>query len=337
MALLDVTDLVTSLNSRGGTRVVDGVSLTVDAGEVVGLVGESGSGKSMLLRTLVHALPPKFGISAGRISFAGRDVTRIAGRELRELRGREIGMIFQDPSSALNPVLTIGDQLAETLKYTAGVRRGADRRRRAVACLERVGVPEPDRRLRAYPHELSGGLAQRVVIALALIGEPKLLLADEPTSALDVTVQAQIMQLLHDLRERSGMAIMLVTHDFGVVAQTCNRVHVMYAGQIVEEAPVGDLCAHPRHPYTIGLMTSIPQLNGARGALEGIPGTPPDLASLPDGCRFAPRCAYATERCRTTSIGMDRLGPAHRVACIEVEQVARMRGAGAPGREASIS
>lgn len=336
MSLLEVSGLVTSFGSRQHVNVVDDVSLVVDAGEVVGLVGESGSGKSLLLRSIVQALPPKFVISSGRIGFAGNDVTHLSGRELRELRGRHIGMIFQDPISALNPVLTIGSQLQETLKFTGGVRRSADRKRRAIEYLDVVGVSEPDRRMHSYPHELSGGMAQRVMIALALVGEPQLLLADEPTSALDVTVQAQIMKLLDDLRKRSGMAIVLVTHDFGVVAQACNRVYVMYAGQIVESAPVAELCSNPRHPYTIGLMNSIPRMDGDRHLLAGIPGAPPDLGEMPIGCRFASRCSFVVDGCRASEVELQNISSAHSVACGQVEQVARQRELLAADEEAGV-
>jgi len=336
MSLLEVTGLVTSFGSHQRANVVDDVSLDVDAGEVVGLVGESGSGKSLLLRSIVQALPPKFVVSSGRIGFAGNDVTHLSGRELRELRGRHIGMIFQDPISALNPVLTIGAQLQETLKFTGGVRRGADRKRRAIEYLDVVGVSEPDRRMHSYPHELSGGMAQRVMIALALVGEPQLLLADEPTSALDVTVQAQIMKLLDDLRKRSGMAIVLVTHDFGVVAQACNRVYVMYAGQIVERASVAELCSNPRHPYTIGLMNSIPRMDGDRHLLAGIPGAPPDLGEMPIGCRFASRCSFVVDGCRDSEVKLQDISAAHSVACGQVEQVARQRKRHATDEEAGV-
>ena len=326
MALLEADGLVTHFDLQEGFNVVDGVSLAVEAGEAVGLVGESGSGKSLTLRTLVHALPPKARLVGGRITFDGRDMTRPTRAQLRALRGRRIAMIFQDPISALNPVLTIGDQLEETLKLTAGVRGERERRSRAVEFLRLVGVPEPDRRLRAYPHELSGGMAQRVVIALALIGEPQLLLADEPTSALDVTVQAQILQLLVDLRGRFGMAVVLVTHDFGIVAQTCSRVYVMYAGRVIEEAPVGELFLRPRHPYTAGLLTAIPVLTaGAPPALSAIRGSPPDLADPPTGCRFAPRCPLAIDACRASDIRLIELGSDRRAACIRHELVDRRR------------
>jgi peptide/nickel transport system ATP-binding protein len=326
MALLELDQLVTRFDFyRHGFNVVDGVSLSIGEGETVGLVGESGSGKSLTLRSIVHALPPKAAIVSGRISYDGRDVTRPSRRRLLALRGREIGMIFQEPVSALNPVLTLGDQLMETLKQTKGVKRERDRVRRATELLRLVGVPEPDRRLRSYPHELSGGMAQRVVIALALVGEPRLLLADEPTSALDVTVQAQILQLLVDLQGQFGMSILFVSHDLGVVAQTCRRVYVMYAGRVVEQAPVLDLFAEPRHPYTVGLLASIPSIDTGKPAqrLPAIPGAPPDLAAPPAGCRFHPRCPLAEEQCLRADVALIGVGPGRQAACIRHEYVSR--------------
>src|SRR5215831_16993340 len=296
MALLSLRDLVTRFDfHRHGFNVVDGVSFDVEPSETLGIVGESGCGKSLTLRSIVHALPPKAAVAGGSIVYRGTDVTRPGRRELRRLRGREIAMIFQDPVAALNPVLSIGDQLTETLRQTRGIRGEKSRERAAVELLRVVGVPEPDRRMRSYGHELSGGMAQRVVIALALVGEPKLLLADEPTSALDVTVQAQILSLLVELQHRFEMAVLLVSHDLGVVAQTCRRVYVMYAGRIVEQATVRELFATPRHPYTVGLLSSIPSLDAGAPIrrLRAIPGSPPDLAAPPSGCRFHSRCPLA--------------------------------------------
>jgi len=327
MALLEVRDLVTRFEfHRNGFAVVDGVSLEVEPGETVGIVGESGSGKSLTLRSIVHALPPKATVTGGSIVFEGRDFTRPSRRELLRARGREIAMIFQDPIAALNPVLTVGDQLKETLKQTKGVRQERAREREAIELLRVVGVPEPDRRMRSYGHELSGGLAQRVVIALALVGEPRLLLADEPTSALDVTVQAQILSLLVDLQHRFQTAILFVSHDLGVVAQTCRRVYVMYAGRIVEEAPVGELFAKPRHPYTVGLMSSLPSLDptAAVERLRTIPGSPPDLAALPAGCRFRARCPIAIDECALDDVPLVAVaaGAGHAAACLRQDVVA---------------
>jgi oligopeptide/dipeptide ABC transporter ATP-binding protein len=325
MALLEVRDLVTRFDfPRNGFNVVDNVSLDVEPGETVGIVGESGSGKSLTLRSIVHALPPKAVVAGGSIVFEGRDFTRPSRRELQRMRGREVAMIFQDPIAALNPVLTVGDQLKETLKQTKGVRSDRARERDAAELLRVVGVPEPDRRLRSYGHELSGGLAQRVVIALALVGEPKLLLADEPTSALDVTVQAQILSLLVDLQQRFETAILFVSHDLGVVAQTCKRVYVMYAGRIVEEAGIHDLFAAPRHPYTVGLLSSLPSLDPATAVdrLRPIPGSPPDLAVLPEGCRFRPRCPIAIDDCAAVDVQLEPVGGGRAAACLRNEIVA---------------
>lgn len=324
MALLEVDDLITRFELKSGAfTVVDGVSLKVDAGESIGLVGESGSGKSLTLKSIVHALPPKARITHGRIVYDGADISRMGRRRLQRLRGREIGMIFQDPISALNPVLTVGDQLMETLKLTAGVRGEGNRRSRALEMLRLVGVPEPDRRMGVYPYELSGGMAQRVVIALALVGEPKMLLADEPTSALDVTVQAQILSLLVDLRARFGMALLLVSHDFGVVAKTCDHVYVMYAGRVVEHAPVASLFTAPRHPYTVGLLASIPRLEpeAHRSILPAVPGSPPNLSALPAGCRFHPRCPLAVDACRAADVPLIAVTPGHEAACIRHSRV----------------
>jgi oligopeptide/dipeptide ABC transporter ATP-binding protein len=325
MALLSVQDLVTRLELKPhGFNVVDGVSLEVESGETVGIVGESGSGKSLTLRSIVHALPPKAAITSGSVVFRGQDFTHPGRRELHRLRGRAISMIFQDPIAALNPVLTVGDQLKETLKQTKGIRNENARTRAAVELLRLVGVPEPDRRMRSYGHELSGGLAQRVVIALALVGEPNLLLADEPTSALDVTVQAQILSLLVDLQQRFEMAILFVSHDLGVVAQTCRRVYVMYAGRIVEHAPVRDIFSSPRHPYTVGLLSSLPSLDAsiAIQRLRAIPGSPPDLAAVPAGCRFKARCPISIDDCAREDVLLAHVGPGHDAACLRHEVVA---------------
>ena len=325
MALLQVRDLVTRFDfHRHSFNVVDGVSLEIEPGETVGIVGESGSGKSLTLRSIVHALPPRAVVAGGSIVFEGRDFTRPGRRELQRMRGREVAMIFQDPVAALNPVLTVGDQLRETLKQTKGVRSDREREREAVELLRVVGVPEPDRRMRSYGHELSGGLAQRVVIALALVGEPRLLLADEPTSALDVTVQAQILSLLVDLQHRFETAILFVSHDLGVVAQTCKRVYVMYAGRIVEEAGVHDLFAAPRHPYTVGLLSSLPSLHpqSAVDRLRPIPGSPPDLAALPEGCRFRSRCPIAVDACALEDVQLSPVGAGRAAACLRSDVVA---------------
>ncbi len=280
MALLAVQDLITQFKSpRGSFNAVNGVSFELERGEMVGVVGESGCGKSLTLRSIIHVLPRGARIAGGRIVYDGKDITRLARRDITRIRGREIAMILQDPMTALNPVLTVGHQLMETLQETRGL-RGAAARRRAVELLQLVNIPDPERRLQSYPHHLSGGLAQRVVIAIALSAEPKVLLADEPTTALDVTVQAQILKLLKDLQERLRMAVLLVTHDLGVVAQTCSRVAVMYGGRIVEEGSTEQIFESPRHPYTVGLLGSIPRVDGAlTERLPSVPGSPPDLSN----------------------------------------------------------
>lgn len=326
MSILRVDGLVTRFElARGAFDVVDGVSLEIAPRETVALVGESGAGKSLTLRSIMHALPPNASIVGGTIAYDGRDFTRPSRRELRQVRGREIGVILQDPIAALNPVLPIGAQLGETLKQTKGVRGGRERHRQAVELLRLVGVPEPDRRLRSYPHELSGGMAQRVVIALALIGEPRLLLADEPTNALDVTVQAQILRLLVVLQKRLDMAILLVTHDLGVVAQTCERVYVMYAGRVVEEAQTRALFASPRHPYTAALLSAVPSLDnaGTEYVLPTIPGAPPDLAAPPPGCRFNPRCPLTEQACLEADVELVPTAHGGRSACRRHQIVTR--------------
>ncbi|MCI0652389.1 MAG: ABC transporter ATP-binding protein [Planctomycetes bacterium] len=298
-ALLEVEELRVRFETHHGTvRAVDGVSLELAAGETVGLVGESGSGKSVTSLALIGMIPvPPGVVEAKRIAFDGRDLLALAPDELRRIRGNEISMIFQDPMTSLNPFLTVGRQLSEVLE----VHKGRDRReawRDSARGLGDVGIPNPERCLDSFPHELSGGMRQRVMIAMALLCEPKILLADEPTTALDVTIQAQILELLKELQRRYGTAIILVTHALGVVAGMANRVYVMYAGRIVESAATGALFARPHHPYTEGLLRCLPTLRGDGAArLAAIDGQPPDLAALPPGCAFRPRCGYAIPRC----------------------------------------
>ncbi|MCB9914325.1 MAG: ABC transporter ATP-binding protein [Planctomycetes bacterium] len=299
MALLDVRDLTVRFDTHHGTvRAVDHVSFTLEAGETLGLVGESGSGKSVTNLALLGLLPqPPAVVEAGEVWFEGRDLLKLAPAELRALRGDALSMIFQDPMTSLNPLLTLERQLSEVLETHRGVTRRAARAKCAAA-LGDVGIPEPERRLDQYPHELSGGMRQRVMIAMALLCDPQVLIADEPTTALDVTIQAQILELMKDLQRRHGTAIVLITHDLGVVAGMSDRVNVMYAGRIVESAAADDLFARPAHPYTEGLLASVPRLGGdAAAALRSIPGTPPDLASLPPGCAFAPRCPARVDAC----------------------------------------
>ena len=289
--------------------------LTVGHGEVLGLVGESGSGKSVTCRAIVGMVPHPGAVLGGRIDYDGRNVLELDKAEMRELRAREIAMIFQDPASALNPVFRIGHQISEVLRLNAGLSRTAARAR-SIELLERVGLPAPERRMAAYPHELSGGMRQRVMIAMALAGEPRLLLADEPTTALDVTIQDQVLRLLADLRRERNMSMILVSHDMGVIGTVADRVAVMYAGRIVEVAPVDVLFTRPDHPYTRALIDAMPQLLPEdRAGLRTIPGQPPDLLKLGSGCPFAPRCPLARDECAEVSMELTAVSPAQFSAC----------------------
>jgi len=297
MSLLEVEDLAVSFTRDGRrVRVLDGVSFSIEPGEILGVVGESGSGKTVTALSLARLLGEQGSIERGRISLDGRDLTVLSADEMTKVRGQDIAMIFQEPMTSLNPLLKVGFQIAEVLMEHLRLDR-AQAKRRATDLLDLVGIADPERRAEAYPHQLSGGMRQRVMIAMALACEPKLLIADEPTTALDVTIQAQILALLRDLRERTGAAIMLITHDLGVIAETVDRVLVMYAGEIVEEAPVERLFAAPAHPYTRLLLRSIPTVDAKRRALEAIPGTPPSPVRFPSGCRFHPRCPLKIPSC----------------------------------------
>ena len=298
MALLTVDDLRTTFRTDDGSvGAVDGVSLSVDAGQVLGIVGESGCGKSALSLSIMGLLPKSATIT-GSIRLGERELVGLAGGELRQLRGDDMAMIFQDPMTSLNPVMRIGEQLIEAVRLHQRVSK-TEARRLAIDGLAAVGIPSPQDRMRAYPLELSGGMRQRVMIAMALLNRPRLLIADEPTTALDVTTQAQILELMRELRREVDAAIVLITHDLGVVAELCDEVAVMYAGRIVERAPVDELFAHPQHPYTWGLLASLPGRSGTEERLYQIPGSPPSLLHPPAGCRFAPRCAFAMDACRT--------------------------------------
>lgn len=314
--LLEVQNLRTSFFTYGGeVKAVDGISFTLGRGEVIAVVGESGCGKSQTALSILRLLAESGKIVGGSIRFDGRDLLRCSDVEMRAVRGNEISMIFQDPMTCLNPLLTIGTQLTEVLRLHQKM-NGRDARRRAVEMLDVVGIPNPERRLRQYPHEFSGGMRQRVMIAMALATNPKLLIADEPTTALDVTVQAQIMDLMRDLRGRFDTSIILITHDLGVVAGMAERVLVMYAGKIIEEGPVRDIFAAPRHPYTWGLIKSVPRLNDQhQRRLVPIHGQPPDLIAPPAGCRFHPRCEYALNVCLEDQPEFSGETGAHRVAC----------------------
>jgi dipeptide transport system ATP-binding protein len=298
MALLEVDDLNVEFGRRDqGFRAVDAVHLRVEEGEVLGIVGESGSGKSVTSLAIMGLIPYPGRVSAERLSFAGRDLLGMGARERRMLAGKDIAMIFQEPMTSLNPCFTVGFQILEALRVHEGGRRAA-RRRRALELLDQVGIPAPDTRLGAFPHQLSGGMNQRVMIAMAIACNPRLLIADEPTTALDVTIQAQILDLLLALQRERGMALVLITHDMGVVAETAERVAVMYAGQVVEQRPVEELFESPRHPYTAALLDALPERNAGARRLPTIPGVVPGVWDRPSGCLFHPRCRLANERCR---------------------------------------
>ncbi|HET7875396.1 MAG TPA: ABC transporter ATP-binding protein [Methylomirabilota bacterium] len=315
--LLDVRNLQTHFSISGGVvRAVDGVSWDIRAGETVALVGESGCGKSVSALSVMRLVAAPAGrIVGGQIVFKGRDLLSLTEEEMRHVRGREIGMIFQEPMTSLNPVLTIGRQLTEPVEIHLGM-TPAESRARAVELLSLVGIADPERRLAQYPHQFSGGMRQRMMIAMALSCNPALILADEPTTALDVTIQAQILELMKGLSRRLGVAMLIITHNLGVVARYADRVNVMYAGKIIERGTAREIYANPRHPYTLGLLRSVPRLDEPRRAkLQPIPGQPPDLSRLPAGCSFAPRCAYAIERCRLETPPLEGMGPEHVAAC----------------------
>jgi peptide/nickel transport system ATP-binding protein len=325
--LLSVDNLAVEFSGRDGTvRAVDGLSFSVAAGETLGIVGESGCGKSVTALALMRLIPsPPGRIAAGRIALDGVDLMTLPESAMREIRGNRIAMIFQEPMTSLNPVLTIGRQITETLSRHEKLSRAAAIRR-AAELLDLVGIAEPGRRLTQYPHELSGGMRQRVMIAIALSCSPKLLIADEPTTALDVTVQAQILELLRRLKRQMGMSVILITHDLGVVAETCQRVMVMYAGRKVEEATTAELFRRPLHPYTRALMRAMPRLARRTGTapprrLHEIPGMVPSLAAMPTGCRFAERCAHAVAQCRAQDQAVRESAPQHFVACWQAERI----------------
>ena len=319
MAILEIDNLQTHFRTPDGiNRAVDGVSFHVEAGETLAVVGESGCGKSVTAMSILRLIPEPPGKLAGAIRFNGKNLLECSEAEMRGIRGNEISMIFQEPMTSLNPVLTVGRQIGETLRLHQGM-SAQQAEDRAVDMLKLVGIPEAERRVKEYPHQLSGGMRQRVMIAIALACNPKLLIADEPTTALDVTIQAQILDLMRDLKHRVGAAIVLITHDLGVVAEVAERVVVMYAGRKVEEAKVGPLFRTPRHPYTQGLLGSVPKLgsslDGTETRLQEIPGLVPSLKQKLQGCVFASRCAYATDLCRSVAPGLEEKAPGHIVAC----------------------
>ena len=315
--VLDVRGLKTVFRIRGGSvHAVNSVSFDLRPGELLGVVGESGSGKSVTMMSLIGLLPsPPAEVEAGEVLLDGQDILHVTGEELQAIRGAKIGFIFQDPMTSLNPVFTVGNQIMEPLRKHLGMTK-AQAQVRAAELLDLVGIPDAKKRLSSYPHQFSGGMRQRVMIAIALACDPRVLIADEPTTALDVTIQAQILELVRDLRQKLGMAIIWITHDLGVIAGIADRVMVMYAGQVVEQAPVKDLFARPQHPYTRALLKTIPHLAGPRGdRLQVIEGQPPIMWAAPTACPFAPRCAHAFDRCLRENPLRRPVGQGHDVAC----------------------
>jgi oligopeptide/dipeptide ABC transporter ATP-binding protein len=318
---LRVEHLTTWLATRSGiVTAVDDVSFSVSAGRTLGLVGESGSGKSMTCLSIMRLLPANGRLAGGRIVFEGEDLVEKSPKQMEKIRGRRLGMILQDPMTSLNPVYTIETQIGEVFQYGAGLRGRAARRGKAIETLEQVKIPAPAERVGAYPHQFSGGMRQRVAIGINVASSPRLLIADEPTTALDVTIQLQILALLRELQRKTGMAIILVTHDLHTVARFCDDVAIMYAGRIVEQGPVQEVFARPGHPYTAGLLQAIPRIGGADERLALIPGQPPALWDLPKGCRFAPRCSHAVEQCRGEYPEWFADETGRRVACWRVNE-----------------
>jgi peptide/nickel transport system ATP-binding protein/oligopeptide transport system ATP-binding protein len=325
MSLLEVRNLKTYFATRRGeARSVDDISFTLEQGETLSLVGESGSGKSVTALSILRLVAAPGRIVGGQILFEGRDLLNLREAEMRAIRGDDIAMIFQDPMTSLNPVYTVGEQIAEAIRLHRKVSK-KEAWAQAIEGMRDVAIPAPESRAKNYPHEMSGGMRQRVMIAMALACDPKLLIADEPTTALDVTIQAQILDLLTELREKRNLALLLITHDLGVVAETSDRVAVMYSGKIVEQADARELFKRPRHPYTEGLLRAVPRLNesGAekKQRLHTIEGVVPSLLNLPPGCRFAPRCEHAREKCREGEIPLIDLGARHSSRCIRVDEI----------------
>jgi oligopeptide/dipeptide ABC transporter ATP-binding protein len=315
--LLELRNLSTHYISAQGRRVVravDDVTLTINAGETLGIVGESGSGKSTLALTILRVLPPAAHIVSGQMMFEGEDLVRKSDAEMRQVRGKRIAMILQDPMASLNPLFTVGDQIAEPIRVHEGVPR-ATAWRRAVDLLKAVRIASPETRVRQYPHEMSGGMRQRIVGAIGMACEPRLLIADEPTTSLDLTIQAQYLNLLRDLQREHGLALIFITHNLGIVAKMCDQLAVMYAGRVVESGPVSRIFNAPAHPYTRALLNSIPRMGGNRERLTAIEGQPPNLASLPPGCAFAPRCPVAFDRCQAESPPEMDLGAGQTARC----------------------
>ncbi|MGG2995396.1 ABC transporter ATP-binding protein [Paenibacillus sp. PDC88] len=322
--LLEISGLRTEFTTPGGViKAVDGVSFTVRKGETLGIVGESGCGKSITSLSIMQLLPKRVGrVAAGEIRFEGKNLLTASRREMRQIRGNRIAMIFQEPMTSLNPVFKVGKQVSEAARYHLKIGK-QEARRRVVEMLAKVGIPRPEKIFDQYPHQLSGGMRQRVMIAMAMVCNPSLLIADEPTTALDVTIQAQILDLMRDLQSKEGTSIMMITHDLGVVAEMCDRVVIMYAGQVVEETDVKTLFREPRHPYTRGLLASLPQLAGDADRLKSIPGQVPNPLEMPSGCRFAPRCPMRVERCEQAEPELKEIAPGHLCRCL-LEQEASL-------------
>lgn len=325
MSLLEVRNLKTYFATRRGeVRSVDDVSFSIELGETLSLVGESGCGKSVTALSIMRLVAPPGRVTGGEVLFEGRNLISLSEKEMRTIRGNDIAMIFQDPMTSLNPVYTVGEQIAEAIRLHRKVSK-REAWNQAIEGMRDVAIPAPEIRAKTYPHEMSGGMRQRVMIAMALACDPKLLIADEPTTALDVTIQAQILDLLTELRQKRNLALLLITHDLGVVAETSDRVAVMYAGKIVEEASAKELFARPRHPYTEGLLRAVPRLDeerhGRATRLQTIEGVVPNPLALPDGCRFAPRCAHALDKCREGEIPLTGVGAEHASRCIRVGEI----------------
>jgi oligopeptide/dipeptide ABC transporter ATP-binding protein len=321
-AVLEVRDLHVEIATRRGiVHAVDGVSISVPRGEAVGLVGESGSGKSMTLRAILGVLPGEARITSGEVLLDGTNLVPLPSSALNRIRGPKLAMIFQEPMSALNPVMRVGWQIAEGPQVHLGLSR-AKAAERAIDLMRRVGIPDPERRFRSYPHEFSGGMRQRVMIAIALSCDPEVILCDEPTTALDVTIQDQILRLLSRLCRESGVSLVFVTHDLPVVAQICQHLAVMYGGQIVEKGPVADVFAQPQHPYTLGLLRSAPDVDEVRASLVPIPGSPPSLIKPPSGCRFHPRCPFVQDDCREQLAPLREIAGGRQTACLHYERIA---------------
>ncbi|MEQ9618724.1 MAG: ABC transporter ATP-binding protein [Deltaproteobacteria bacterium] len=321
---LEINDLRVSFSSEGKrVEVVSGVSISVPTGKIVGVVGESGCGKTVTALSVMRLIPePPGSIDTGRIIFDGADLLSLGDRDMRSVRGNRISMIFQEPISSLNPVFTVGDQIGEALRTHLNISR-KEEKGRVIELLKLVGIPAPERRMNNYPHEMSGGMSQRVMIAMALACSPEVLIADEPTTALDVTIQAGILELINDIREKMGMAVLLITHDLGIIAEVADEVYVMYAGKIAEHAVTENLFREPKHPYTVGLLNSIPDLRESKEKLNAIPGVVPSPGDYPPGCRFQDRCPLVIEKCRTEEPPLDEHAPGHYSACWRAHEVTK--------------